>query len=89
VACVVYVIKSVGQAALRRLAAGTYSQSVETGKPIPDERLEGLPTAERTVEGHAHAYTSFGVSSASRTSPSGAVAFPSSQPSLAIVTGSV
>jgi len=33
-----------------RLAAGTYGLSVESGKPIPDQRLEALPTAERTVE---------------------------------------
>ncbi|MFL5831765.1 MAG: TraR/DksA family transcriptional regulator [Solirubrobacteraceae bacterium] len=33
-----------------RLAAGTYGQSVESGEPIPDGRLEALPTAERTVE---------------------------------------
>lgn len=33
-----------------RLAGGTYGVSVESGKPIPDERLEALPTAERTVE---------------------------------------
>lgn len=33
-----------------RLAAGTYGRSVESGEPIPDERLEALPTAERTVE---------------------------------------
>lgn len=33
-----------------RLAAGTYGRSVESGDPIPDERLEALPTAERTVE---------------------------------------
>ena len=33
-----------------RLAAGTYGLSIETGKPIPDERLEAVPTAERTVE---------------------------------------
>jgi DnaK suppressor protein len=33
-----------------RLAAGTYGLSVESGKPIPDERLQALPTAERTVE---------------------------------------
>jgi DnaK suppressor protein len=37
-----------------RLAAGTYGRSVESGKPIPDERLEALPTAERTVEEEAH-----------------------------------
>jgi DnaK suppressor protein len=33
-----------------RLAAGTYGLSLESGKPIPDERLEALPTAERTAE---------------------------------------
>jgi DnaK suppressor protein len=33
-----------------RLAAGTYGLSVESGEPIPDERLEAFPTAERTVE---------------------------------------
>jgi RNA polymerase-binding transcription factor len=34
----------------RRLAEGTYGLSVESGEPIPDERLEAYPTAERTVE---------------------------------------
>lgn len=33
-----------------RLASGTYGLSVESGEPIPDGRLEALPTAERTVE---------------------------------------
>ncbi len=33
----------------QRLAAGTYGLSVESGEAIPDERLEALPTAERTV----------------------------------------
>jgi RNA polymerase-binding transcription factor len=33
-----------------RLAAGTYGLSVESGQPIPDERLEIYPTAELTVE---------------------------------------
>ena len=33
-----------------RLAAGTYGLSIDSGKPIPDARLEALPTAERTVE---------------------------------------
>ena len=37
-----------------RLAAGTYGVSVESGKPIPDERLEAVPTAERTVEEEGH-----------------------------------
>lgn len=36
-----------------RLAAGTYGLSVESGEPIPDERLEAIPTAERTVEEQA------------------------------------
>jgi DnaK suppressor protein len=33
-----------------RLAARTYGLSVRSGEPIPDERLEALPTAELTVE---------------------------------------
>src|SRR4030095_13820355 len=36
-----------------RLAAGTYGRSIESGRPIPDERLEAFPTAERTVEEEA------------------------------------
>src|SRR3954449_2641984 len=36
-----------------RLASGTYGLSIESGKPIPDERLEAVPTAERTVEEEA------------------------------------
>jgi DnaK suppressor protein len=36
-----------------RLAAGTYGLSVESGEPIPDERLELLPTAERTADEEA------------------------------------
>jgi RNA polymerase-binding transcription factor len=34
----------------QRLANGTFGLSVESGEPIPDERLEAIPTAERTVE---------------------------------------
>ena len=34
----------------QRLVAGTYGLSVESGEPIPDERLEALPTAERTAK---------------------------------------
>src|SRR4051812_28629598 len=34
----------------QRLAEGTYGLSVESGEPIPDERLEVFPTAERTAE---------------------------------------
>jgi DnaK suppressor protein len=34
----------------QRLADGTYGLSVVSGKPIPDERLEAIPTAERTAE---------------------------------------
>lgn len=38
-----------------RLAAGRYGLSIESGEPIPDERLEALPSAERTVaEQEAH-----------------------------------
>lgn len=33
-----------------RLAAGTYGLSLESGLPIPDERLEAIPIAELTVE---------------------------------------
>ena len=33
-----------------RLEAGTYGLSIESGEPIPDGRLEAVPTAERTVE---------------------------------------
>ncbi len=33
-----------------RLAGGTFGLSVDSGRPIPDERLEALPTAERTIE---------------------------------------
>jgi RNA polymerase-binding transcription factor len=36
-----------------RLEAGTYGLSVESGDPIPDERLEAHPTAERTAEEQA------------------------------------
>ena len=32
-----------------RLAEGTYGLSIESGEPIPDERLEAYPLAERTV----------------------------------------
>ncbi len=33
-----------------RLAAGTYGLSVRSGDPIPDARLEAVPTAELTVD---------------------------------------
>jgi DnaK suppressor protein len=33
-----------------RLAEGTYGLSVESGEPIPDERLEALPAAELTAD---------------------------------------
>ena len=33
-----------------RIEAGTYGRSIESGEPIPDERLEFEPLAERTVE---------------------------------------
>jgi DnaK suppressor protein len=33
-----------------RLAAGTYGLSIESGEPIPDDRLEARPTAELTTD---------------------------------------
>ena len=33
-----------------RLAAGTYGLSIESGQPIPDERLEAVPTAKLTAD---------------------------------------
>jgi len=42
-------LAAVGRAE-ERLAAGTYGLSIESGTPIPDERLEILPTAELTAE---------------------------------------
>lgn len=33
----------------RRLAEGGYGVSVQSGEPIPDNRLRAQPTAERTV----------------------------------------
>jgi DnaK suppressor protein len=38
------------QRAEARLAEGKYGLSIESGEPIPDKRLEAVPTAERTVE---------------------------------------
>ena len=32
-----------------RLANGKFGLSVESGQPIPDDRLEAVPTAERTI----------------------------------------
>ena len=34
----------------RRLEQGTYGISVHSGQPIPDERLEAVPWAERTQQ---------------------------------------
>lgn len=34
----------------RRLDDGTYGVSVVSGEPIPDQRLEAVPWADRTVE---------------------------------------
>ena len=34
----------------RRLEEGTYGISIESGRPIPDERLEAVPWADRTTE---------------------------------------
>jgi DnaK suppressor protein len=46
-----------------RLAAGTYGRSVLSGEPIPDERLEVLPTAELTVEEEERSPSRTGASS--------------------------
>jgi DnaK suppressor protein len=37
----------------QRLAEGKFGVSVESGEPIPDDRLERMPWAERTVEEQA------------------------------------
>jgi DnaK suppressor protein len=37
----------------KRLEEGKYGLSVQSGKPIPDERLEAVPHAELTVEEQA------------------------------------
>jgi len=37
----------------KRLEEGTYGVSVESGQPIPDERLEVVPWADRTEEEQA------------------------------------
>lgn len=42
-------LAAVGRAE-ERLAAGTYGLSIVSGKPIPDARLEAVPTAERLVD---------------------------------------
>jgi DnaK suppressor protein len=34
----------------QRLREGTYGRSVVSGRPIPDERLEAIPWADRTAE---------------------------------------
>lgn len=42
-------LKAVGRAEAR-IAAGTYGRSIDSGAPIPDERLLAAPLAERTIE---------------------------------------
>jgi DnaK suppressor protein len=42
-------LAAVGRAE-ERIAGGTYGRSVESGIPIPDDRLEAEPLAERTIE---------------------------------------
>jgi DnaK suppressor protein len=37
----------------KRVEEGTYGVSIESGDPIPDERLEAIPWAERTVDEQA------------------------------------
>ena len=38
------------QRAEQRLEEGTYGKSVVSGEPIPDERLEAIPWADRRVD---------------------------------------
>ena len=47
-----------------RIALGTYGRSVESRLPIPDERLEAEPLAERTIEEQRDYETHGSVSSA-------------------------
>jgi RNA polymerase-binding transcription factor len=42
-------LEAIGRAEAR-LQAGTFGLSIQSGAPIPDERLQALPTAELTVE---------------------------------------
>jgi len=42
-------LAAVGRAE-ERIARGMYGRSVESGTPIPDDRLEAEPLAERTVD---------------------------------------
>ena len=42
-------LAAVGRAE-ERIARGTYWISIESGLPVPDERLEAEPLAERTIE---------------------------------------
>jgi DnaK suppressor protein len=46
-------LAAVGRAE-ERIAQGTYGRSVQSGLPIPDERLEAEPLAERTIEEQRH-----------------------------------
>jgi DnaK suppressor protein len=43
----------VGERVEARVDECTYGRSVESGEPIPDERLDAIPTAERTAEEQA------------------------------------
>jgi DnaK suppressor protein len=45
--------------AMQRVEDGTYGLSIESGKPIPDARLEAVPHAERTVEEQARYETQY------------------------------
>jgi DnaK suppressor protein len=41
-------------AALARVAAGTYGRCVDCGEPISDERLQARPAAERCIRCETH-----------------------------------
>ncbi len=46
-------LEAVGRAEAR-LKEGTYGFSIQSGEPIPAERLEAIPWAERTAEEQEH-----------------------------------
>lgn len=46
-------LEAVGRAEAR-LKDGTYGFSIQSGEPIPAERLEAIPWAERTAEEQEH-----------------------------------
>ena len=52
-AAATFAVRDAIERAEKRLEEGTYGLSVESGRPIPDERLELIPWAERTADEQA------------------------------------